>query len=212
MDQADGPYLSLEIVMTTEFKLTVLMLPLLAAFHVSAQGPAAPASPAMTLTVTGFPDGAPIPVKFSQAAPGAAPGEGTSPAMAWTNTPVGTQSFVINMRDLDVARNKTTEDQAHWVVWNIPATATGLPEGVPRGSQRPDGSYQISATGPVYRGPGAPATGPLHHYMFEVYALGIKLDVQPTADAFETRANVMRAMQGHVLGKAVYGGLFRRPQ
>jgi Raf kinase inhibitor-like YbhB/YbcL family protein len=176
------------------------------------QGPATPPSPAMVLTVSGFPDGGQIPVKFSQAAPGAAPGEGTSPAMSWINVPPGTQSFVLNMRDLDVARNRTTEDQAHWVVWNIPGNTTSLPEGVPRGSQRPDGSYQISATGPVYRGPGAPATGPQHHYMFELYALDTKIDVQPTADAFETRANVMRAMQGHVLGKAVYGGLFRRPQ
>lgn len=174
--------------------------------------PAAPAAPAMTLTVTGFPDGGQIPVKFTQAAPGAAPGEGTSPAMSWTNIPAGTQTLVINMRDLDVARNKTTEDQAHWVVWNIPGTATGMPEGVPRGSQRQDGSYQISVTGPVYRGPGAPATGPHHHYMFELYALDTKLDVQPGTDAFETRSRVFQAMQGHVLGKAVYGGLFRRPQ
>lgn len=177
-----------------------------------AGGAAAPAGPALTLTVNGFPDGGMIPVQFTQAAPGAAPGEGTSPAMTWTNAPSGTQSFVINVRDLDVARNRTTEDQAHWVVWNIPATTTSLPEGVPRGSQRPDGSYQISATGPVYRGPGAPANGPLHHYMFEVYALDTKITVQPTADAFETRANVLKAMDGHVLGKAVYGGLFRRPQ
>src|SRR6185295_17038376 len=172
----------------------------------------APANPPMTLTVTGFADGGEIPVKFSQAAPGAAPGEGTSPALSWTNTPPGTQSFVLNMRDMDVARNKTTDDQAHWVVWNIPATATGLPEGVPKGSKRDDGSYQISATGPMYRGPGAGANGPRHHYMFEIYALDTKLDVQPTEDAFETRANVMKAMQGHILGKAVYGGLFRRPQ
>ena len=173
--------------------------------------PAPAAAPAMTLTVTGFPDGGDIPVKFSQAAPGAAPGEGTSPAISWANVPAGTQSFVLNMRDMDVARNKTTDDQAHWVVWNIPATTTSLPEGVPRGSQRPDGSYQISATGPVYRGPGAGANGPKHHYMFEIYALDTKLTVTPTSDAFETRANVMAAMQGHVLGKAVYGGLFRRP-
>ena len=48
----------------------------------------------------------------------------------------------------------------------------------------------------MYRGPGAPATGPRHHYMFEIYALDMKLDVQPAADAFETRANVFRAMQG----------------
>jgi Raf kinase inhibitor-like YbhB/YbcL family protein len=172
----------------------------------------APAPPSMTLSIAGFTDGGLVPVRFSQAAEGAAPGEGTSPAITWTNVPAGTQSFVLNMHDMDVARNKTTDDQAHWVVWNIPATATGLPEGVPKGSQRPDGSYQISATGPMYRGPGAPANGPMHHYMFELYALDTKLDVQPAADAFETRANVMKAMQGHILGKAVYGGLFRRPQ
>src|SRR5262245_39247798 len=116
--------------------------------------------PAMTMTVTGFPDGGQVPVKFSQAAPGAAPGEGTSPAISWANPPSGTQSFMLNMHDMDVARNKTTDDQAHWVVWNIPATATGMPEGVPKGSQLSDGSFQISATGPVYRGPGAPANGP----------------------------------------------------
>jgi Raf kinase inhibitor-like YbhB/YbcL family protein len=190
---------------------------LLIATRLAAQAPggqrgAPAAGPAMTLTVAGFPDGGQIPVKFSQAAEGAAPGEGTSPAITWANTPAGTQSFVLNMRDMDVARNKTTDDQAHWVVWNIPATATGLPEGVPKGSQRPDSSYQISATGAMYRGPGAPATGPQHHYMFEIYALDTKLEVQPAGDAFETRANVMKAMQGHVLGKAVYGGLFKRPQ
>jgi Raf kinase inhibitor-like YbhB/YbcL family protein len=190
----------------------VWMMPMSADQAGSGQRGGAPAGPAMTLTVAGFPDGGEIPVKFSQAAPGAEPGGGTSPGITWANVPAGTQSFVLNMRDMDVARNKTTEDQAHWVVWNIPATSTGLPEGQPKGAQLPDGSYQISATGPVYRGPGAPATGPRHHYMFEIYALDTKLDVQPTADAFETRANVMKAMQGHVLGKAVYGGLFKRPQ
>jgi phosphatidylethanolamine-binding protein (PEBP) family uncharacterized protein len=83
---------------------------------------------------------------------------------------------------------------------------------VPQGAERPDGSRQISASGPVYRGPGAPATGPMHHYTFEIFALDTKLDVPAAADAFETRVNVMKAMQGHILGKAVYVGLFRRPQ
>src|SRR5690242_15437857 len=181
------------------------------AMLLSAQTPA-PGGAAMTLTIPGFPDGGQIPVKFTQAAPGAAPGEGTSPAMSWANAPAGTQSFFLHMHDLDVSRNKTTDDQAHWVLWNIPGTATGLPEGVAKGSQLPDGSYQTSATGPVYRGPGAPANGPLHHYMFELFALDTKLDVKPGADAFETRANVIKAIQGHILAKAVYGGLFRRPQ
>jgi len=166
----------------------------------------------MTLTIPGFPDGGQIPVKFSQAAEGVAPGEGLSPAINWANAPTGTQSFFLHMHDLDVVRNKTSDDQAHWVVWNIPATSTGLREGVPKGSQLPDGSFQISATGPMYRGPGAPAAGPLHHYMFELYALDTKLDVQPAADAFATRVEVMKAIQGHILAKAVYGGLFKRPQ
>src|SRR3954464_1753376 len=182
------------------------------AFLLSAQTPGAGATAAMTLKIPGFPDGGQIPVKFSQAAPGAAPGEGTSPAMNWTNAPAATQTFFLHMHDLDLARNKTSDDQAHWVLWNIPATATGLPEGVPKGSQLGDGSFQISATGAMYRGPGAAANGPLHHYVFELYALDTKLDVKPSSDAFETRANVMKAIQGHIIGKAVYGGLFRRPQ
>ncbi len=185
-----------------------LTTPLLAQQRGAAPAAAAP----MTMTVAGFADGGTIPVKFTQAAPGVATGEGLSPAITWANVPAGTQSFVLNMHDMEVVRNKTSDDQAHWVVWNIPATSTGLPEGVPKGSQLPDGSYQISATGTMYRGPGAPANGPPHHYMFEIYALDTKLDVQPTSDAFETRANVMKAIQGHILGKAVYGGLFKRPQ
>jgi Raf kinase inhibitor-like YbhB/YbcL family protein len=165
-----------------------------------------PPRAAMTLTTTAFPDGGQIPVKYTQA------GEQVSPALTWSNVPPGTQSFVLHMRDPDVARNRTTEDQVHWLVWNIPGTATGLPEGVPQGAQLNDGSQQISASGPVYRGPGAPATGPLHHYTFEVYALDTKLDVQPGADAWETRTKIWQAMNGHILGKAVYVGLFRRPQ
>src|ERR1700683_4840406 len=151
------------------------------------KGGPAPASSAMTLTISGFPDGGQIPVKFSQAAPGVAAGEGTSPGMNWANAPAGTQSFFLNMHDMDLARNKTTDDQAHWVVWNIPATATGLPEGVPKGPKLANGAFQISATGQVYRGPGAGANGPKHHYMFELYALDTTIDVQPAADAFETR-------------------------
>ena len=194
--------------------LSILMLVALpmSAQERGGQRGAAPAARPMTLTIPGFPDGGQIPVKFSQAAEGAAPGEGTSPAMSWANTPAGTRSFVLHMHDMEVVRNKTTDDQAHWVVWNIPPTETGLAEGLPKGPKLPNGAYQISATGQVYRGPGAPATGPMHHYMFELYALDSTIDVQPTADAFETRANVMKAIQGHVLGKAVYGGLFKRPQ
>ena len=171
-----------------------------------------PRSPPMVLTISGWPDGTQIPAKFTQA------GEQVSPELKWTNVPAGTQSFVVNMLDPDVAVMRGPEAQPHWIVWNIPATSTRLSEGMKAGAEQPDGTRQISATGPQYRGPGAPANGPPHHYTFEVYALDTKIDVSPSTAtpainaALETRAAVMNAMKGHVLGKAVYVGLFRRPQ
>jgi len=165
-----------------------------------------PAAPPMTLTTDAWPDGDPIPAKYTQAVPNP-----VSPALKWTNTPAGTQSFVLHFHDPDVAIQGTTNDQVHWLVWQIPATATGFPEGVPQGAQLPDGSRQISASGQVYRGPGAPATGPMHHYTFEIYALDTMLSIEPGANEQETRTKVFAAMQGHVRGKAVYAGLFRRP-
>jgi hypothetical protein len=165
----------------------------------------------MILTTTAWPDGGQIPARFTQA------GDQTSPELKWTNVPAGTQSFVVHMLDPDVAIQRGTETQVHWVVWNIPASATGMPEGMKSGADLPDGSHQISASGPMYRGPGAAATGPMHHYTIEVYALDAKIDVTPSTNAtpataaVETRTSVMKAMQGHVLGKAVYVGLFRRP-
>jgi Raf kinase inhibitor-like YbhB/YbcL family protein len=169
-------------------------------------GQAAPASPPMVMAITAFADGSEIPAKYTQA------GNQTSPAITWTNVPAGTMSFLLHMHDMEGSRNRTTDDQLHWLVWNIPGTATGLPEGIPMGAQLSNGAYQLSASGQVYRGPGAPANGPRHHYTFELFALDTKVDVQPGTDAFETRTNVLKAIQGHILGKAVYMGLFHRPQ
>ena len=174
----------------------------------AAQGGAQPAPvPVLfSMTTTAFADGTDIPAKYTQA------GNQTSPAIMWMNVPAGTVTFLLHMHDLEVSRNHTSDDQLHWIVWNIPGSATGLPEGVPMGAQLQNGAYQLSATGAVYRGPGAPAGGPRHHYTFELYALDTKIDVQPGTDAFETRTSIMKAIQGHILGKAVYMGLFHRPQ
>jgi len=170
-------------------------------------GQRGPATAPMTLTTTAWADGDMIPLKYTQAVPNP-----VSPQLTWTNVPAGTQSFVLHFHDPDVALNNTTNDQVHWLMWNMPPTLTGLPEGVPEGAQLPDGSRQISASGRTYRGPGAPATGPYHHYTFEIYALDIKLDtVEAGANEQETRTKVMAAIQGHVRGKAVMFGLFRRP-
>ena len=109
--------------------------------------------PPMRLTTQAFADGAIIPIKYTQASPDGA----VSPELNWTNVPPGTQSFVLWMHDVDLALNKTSEDNLHWLVWNIPGEYTALPEKLAAGAHLPDGSYQISYFGPVYRGPGAPA-------------------------------------------------------
>jgi Raf kinase inhibitor-like YbhB/YbcL family protein len=159
----------------------------------------------MTLTSTGLTDGGQIPVKYAQ------PGAEVSPPLAWTGTPDSTASFALIVHDADAAIGNGMDDVLHWLVWNIPRTAGGLPEGVPQGAQQPDGSRQVSVSGPYYRGPAAPSSGPAHHYVFELFALDTTIDVPPVgASPPLTRAAVVAAMAGHVRGKGVLVGLFRR--
>ncbi len=193
-------------------KLTLFFALLVGASSLTfAQQPAPPPAPArvppMRLTTTAFPDGAIIPDRFTQASPAGA----VSPELVWNTVPPGTVSFVMYMHDIDAARNKTTEDNLHWLVWNIPGTAMSLGEKVPDGATLADGSGQISIGGAKYQGPGAPAAGPLHHYVFELFALDTKVDVAAGGTPADARTAVMNQMQGHILGKATYVGLFKRP-
>ncbi len=159
----------------------------------------------MTLTSTAWSDGGQIPSKYSQA------GDQVSPPLAWSNIPDGAASFVLLVHDVDAAIGNGTDDILQWMLWNIPAATRSLPEGVPQGSQLPDGTRQISASGPYFRGPGAAAAGPAHHYVFELFALDGTIDVPPVgASPPQTRAAVMAAMAGHIRGKGVLVGLFRR--
>jgi Raf kinase inhibitor-like YbhB/YbcL family protein len=159
----------------------------------------------MTLTTMGWADGGVIPAKFSQA------GHDVSPALAWTNAPDTAASFTLIVHDLDAPIGSGTDDVLQWMVWNIPGAARSLPEGVPQGAELADGTRQISVTGPNYRGPAAPATGPAHHYVFELFALDAKLDVAPVGAApAATRAAVAAAMAGHIRGKATMIGLYKR--
>jgi len=161
----------------------------------------------MTLTAPWAP-GAEIPLKYTQA------GGEVSPALSWDNPPETVVSFALIVHDMSAAVAPGTDDLLHWMVWNIPAASRGLPEGVPRGSQLPDGTRQISATGPNYRGPGALAADPPHVYLFELYALDATIDVPalgPTgASVPQIRAAVMAAMATHVRGKGVTAGVFKR--
>ncbi len=169
-----------------------------------AQAPApgaAPQGPPMSITTTGFTDGGIIPDKFSQAVPNP-----VSPAFSWVNAPAGTQSFALLVHDMDGAPAKGVYDVTHWLIFNIPATATSLPEGVPTDKQElADGSIQVKGASVGYRGMGFRGTI-YHHYAFELFALDTKLPLGVEA----TRADVMKAMDGHVLGKSTIFGLFHR--
>jgi Raf kinase inhibitor-like YbhB/YbcL family protein len=172
-----------------------------------APGGRGPQTPPLIMTTTAFEDGGVIPDKYTQAAGAMA----VSPELKWSQVPMGTQSFVLLLHDPEPVLNKSSKmDVTQWLIWNIPATATGLSEGVAQG-ELPDGSRQVSLRANGYMGPGAPA-GPYHHYTFELYALDTKLDnAQGTPQqAADTRVGVFNAMEGHVLGKAVLVGRFHR--
>jgi Raf kinase inhibitor-like YbhB/YbcL family protein len=166
-------------------------------------GGAAPARPGLTLTSPAFEDGGIIPNKYTQAVE-----KFVSPKLQWTHVPQGVESFALIMIDPDVARNKTTEDVLHWMAFNIPGSARELPEGVPAEAQLPDGTIQgKTSSGTVgFRGPGAGAAGPYHHYTIQLYALDTKLSLGPDA----SRADLLKAMDGHILAKAVLVGRFHR--
>ena len=201
---------------------SIVLLLLLASPAIFAQqrgaAPAAPAQPGgrgggrgavqvMTLSTPAWPDGGPIPAKHTQA------GDQVSPPLSWSNVPEGVVSFVLIAHDVDAAAGNGTDDILHWLLWNIPAGSRSLGEGVPAKSELPDGTRQISASGPYYRGPGAAAAGPAHHYVFELFALDTSLDVPAVgASPPQTRAAILAAMAGHVRGKAAIVGLFKRAQ
>ncbi len=186
-------------------KFTMAMILCAAAVVAQEKAAKAPPKPGLTLTSPGFTDGGEFPAKFTM---NASDGNGVSPKLEWTNVPDGTVTFALILHDPDVAIRKSNDDVLHWMIFNIPGTARELAEGVPATATLPDGAIQAkNLRGRVgYMGPGAPAVGPVHHYTFELYALDTKLDLGPDA----TRADVLKAMDGHILGKGVVFGRFHR--
>jgi Raf kinase inhibitor-like YbhB/YbcL family protein len=156
----------------------------------SANGPATP----MKLSSPAFADGDAIPVEYTCA------GDEMSPALSWTEPPSGTETVALIMDDPDASGG-----YVHWVVFNIPASARSLEEGLPTDAEFGDGSLQGLSTSRAqgYEGP-CPPSGPAHHYDFTLFALDATLDLEASSN----RSAVVDAMDGHVLAEATLTGTF----
>ncbi|MGB5618015.1 MAG: YbhB/YbcL family Raf kinase inhibitor-like protein [Desulfobacterales bacterium] len=148
------------------------------------------------LTSTAFSDGAMIPKRFT------CDGEDVSPPLSWSGLPAGTGSLALICDDPDAPVG--TWD--HWVLFNIPATATGLPEDVPAKATLDDGSVHGNNSWARlgYGGP-CPPSG-THRYFFKLYALDIELNLTSGA----TTSQLVKAMEGHILDQGQLMGKYRR--
>jgi Raf kinase inhibitor-like YbhB/YbcL family protein len=130
-------------------------------------------------------------------------GENRSPTLKWSNGPAETQSYVVICDDPDAPAGTWV----HWVVYDIPAATLELPEGAPAketlGNGAKQGTNDFRRIG--YYGPRPPSG--IHHYCFKVYALNRMLDARPGL----TKAEVLRAMEGHVLARGELKGRYQQP-
>jgi len=157
---------------------------------------AAQAAPAkMTVSSSVLKEGQPIPKDYT------ADGKNVSPPISWSGLPAGTKELALICED-PVA--PTPQPFVHWVVYKIPATAKGLPEGMPIDdtTQMPaDLAGTIQGLSgfrrPIWRGPAPPKPGVTHQYHFIVYALDAALDVQPGLN----KTQLLEAMKGHIIGQ-----------
>ncbi len=150
----------------------------------------------MELTSTAFGNGQAIPRKYS------CDGPDVSPPLSWSGVPEGTAAFALICDDPDAPAGTWV----HWVYFDIPATAGGLPEGVPKDEKPKTGGVQGSndfrRIG--YGGPCPP--GGRHRYYFKLYALDAPLGLDPGA----AKSAVESAMQGHVLADTQLMGTYTR--
>lgn len=129
-------------------------------------------------------------------------GENVSPPLKWTEAPSGTKSFVLIVADPDAPSGTWI----HWIIYNVPPSAHGLPEAVPKTGEIESGARQgrSSFEEVGYGGP-CPPPGDPHHYHFRLYALNTRLNLEAGA----AREQVDDAMKGHILAKAELVGLYK---
>lgn len=151
---------------------------------------------ALRLTSSAFEDGGLIPRAHT------CDGEDVSPPLSWSGAPEGTKSFALLCDDPDAPRG----DWVHWVLFNLPAEMSALPEAVPKRREGPSGSIQgVNDFGkPGWGGP-CPPVG-THRYVFRVWALDTTLALPAGAK----KADLLGAIERHVLGQARLVGRYSR--
>ena len=150
---------------------------------------------AFEITSPAFQPNGMIPTKYT------CDGEDVSPPLAWKEAPAGTESFALISDDPD-APGKTW---VHWVLYNVPATANGLPEGGLQSGVIDAGEEGSTDFGRVGYGGPCPPSG-VHRYYFKLYALDATLRFPKPP----TKAQLLDAMKGHVLAEAQVMGRYQR--
>lgn len=151
----------------------------------------------MRLSSPAFLDGQHIPRKYT------CDGADISPPLVWTAPPAGTRSFALICDDPDAP----VGTWVHWVIYNLPATTGNLPEMIAPVDTLPDGACQgVNDFRKVGYGGPCPPAGPPHHYHFTLYALNARVTLGPRA----TKRELLRAMEGHILGAALLIGTYQR--
>ena len=172
----------------------------------AAQQPATPAPvpPRLRLKSPAFNEATPLPKLFTCSAENGSP---VTPPFQFTNVPKDTASFVLILDNLDNHPAKGIDPELFWLAWNIAGSASGLASGVAAQSELPNGMRQATLGRTVgYRPPcPPPGTGPIH-YTFFLYALDRLLDAPPMS----TKADIMKAMDGRILGSTILVGYFER--
>ncbi len=129
-------------------------------------------------------------------------GKDISPPLAWSDMPAGTRSLALICDDPDAPIGTWV----HWVYYNIPVTVTALPEAMPKTERpSPGGIHGKSSFRDFGYGGPCPPWG-THRYFFRLYALDTSLNLEPGA----TKKDVLKAIQGHILGTAELMGTYRK--
>lgn len=149
------------------------------------------------VTSTAFKAGETIPKQYT------GDGEDQSPLLRWSEPPSGTKSLALICDDPDAPRGTWV----HWVLFNRPAQARELAEGVPTTETLGNGAKQgKNDFGNIGYGGPAPPKGKPHRYFFKLYALDAALDLSAGA----TKAELEKAMKGHILAEGQLMGTYKR--